>query len=131
VTIERLTLNKTFNQIRQQLIEEGFRDWQIIQAGCNLVLKITKPELFIDNPELTEQQQRNEVEIKVLNFLVDNYETLSSSNISENILDITKIKEQIYADSFALLRYVLDKDIPNNGLSSLQHELTLQGLLDR
>jgi hypothetical protein len=130
VTIERLTFNKTFNQIKQQLIEEGFRDWQILQAGCNLVLKITEHEIFLGSSELTERQ-RNEIEIKVLNFLIDNYETLSSSNVSEDILDITKIKEQIYADSLALLKYVLDKDIPKDDLNSLQHELIVQGLLDK
>ncbi|MGC2236789.1 MAG: hypothetical protein WA584_11550 [Pyrinomonadaceae bacterium] len=130
VTIERLTLNKTFNQIKQSLIEEGFREWQILQAGCNLVLKQAEPELFKVNTESTEQQLK-ELETKVLIFLIDNYETLSSPTFSEDIIDITKIKEQIYADSFTLLRYVLDKDVPDDDLSYSQHELAVQSLLDK
>ena len=130
VTLERLSFDKEFIQIKQQLIGEGFRDWQVTQAGCNLALQYLAPELFENDSEESDPIRRGVVAQSVLAFLIDNHQTLSLASVPADIFSVISMKEQIYADSSALLRYVLDSEIEIEDPNSLQEELIQHELLD-
>jgi hypothetical protein len=130
VTLERLRFSKGFAQIKQQLISEGFRDWQVIQAGCNVALQHLAPGLFKDEGDEPDSARRGVVAQNILAFLIDTHQTISLASVPVDRLNINVLKEQIYADSSALLRYVLESEIEVKDSASLQEELARHNLLD-
>jgi len=123
VTLERLSFNKPFLQTKAQLVGEGYQEWQITQAACNIALKHNVPELFttVSNTSDSDEEQINSVTFNVLEFLLANHEDLSRTLPPNTQLSTVNLKVQIQADSFELLKYVAKshcKDITPNELQS-------------
>lgn len=131
VTLERLRFSKEFSQIRRQLTSEGFHDWQVIQAGCNIALQHLAPGLFKDAGEGPDSVQRDVIAQKILTFLIDTHQPLSLASIPMDQFNVAVLKEQVYADSSALLRYILENEIEVSDPNSLQGELARHNLLDQ
>jgi hypothetical protein len=126
VTIERLTLDESFNQITKNLVNEGFRTWQVVQAACNLSLRYVVPEIF-DKKAIGEFDSITQ---RLLRFLVDGYQSLSFPAVPIKYLNASKLKRQIHADSNALLTYVKDEQTEHKDPNAAQAELAQMKLLD-
>jgi hypothetical protein len=130
VTLERLRFSREFIQTKQQLISEGFREWQILQAGCNVALRHLAPEFFEKEGNGADPGQRGVVAQNILAFLIGNHQTLSLASVLADEFNVKGLTEQIYEDSSALLRYVLESDVEIKDPSSMQGELVKHNLLD-
>ncbi|WP_048120339.1 hypothetical protein [Methanosarcina vacuolata] len=117
VSLEYLRFNFKFLQMKNQLNEKGYYDWQIYQATCNIILKYRVPELFDKDTNLSNKQQKDKVQIEVLKYLCYNFEDISLSYPSLDFLLISEICEQIKADSFELICYLDHTNLPKQNLS--------------
>ena len=129
VTIERLNFNKDFLQTKTQLVGEGYQEWQIVQAACNIALKQSEPELFTNEKDNPEEDQGDTVTMKVLNFLLKHHEDLERVLPSKKQLSIANLRTQIRADAYELLKYVTESDCKDIKPSDLQNELEKHKLL--
>ena len=130
VTLERLRFSTEFMQTKQQLISKGFRDWQIIQAGCNVALRHLAPKLFEHEGDGSDSIQRGMVAQNVLAFLIGTHQTLSLALVPADKFSMEGLREQIFADSLALLRYVLESNAEVKDPNSIQEGLAKHDLLD-
>lgn len=134
VTLERLGFNQNFTKIKTQLLTEGYREWQIIQAACNISLKNYAPELFVINNTISEEEseeKNNTPATKILKYILNNSENIYLPFPSEDKLSLENLREQINADSLELLSYFKEsRELyiePNN----IQVELQKHQLLDK
>lgn len=74
VTIERLRLNQEFFKTKQKLKEEGYKEWQIFQAACNICLVCRIPELFDSTENIFGSGQTDTLSIRILDYLLANIE---------------------------------------------------------
>ena len=124
VTLERLRFSPLFSQTKQKLVKEGCQEWQVTQAGCNLVLKYRLPELFAK----TDDDQYDAM--GVLDYLLTYSEDVSSKLPPDQELSIEQLLEQIKADTYELIRYVIDNQPPEINNCDLQLMLLEHGLLE-
>jgi hypothetical protein len=134
VTLERLSFNKPFSRLKEQLISEGFREWQIVQAACNIALRCRASELFASNNSDEEGassgEQSRSPALNILGHLLNNPEDINVPFPSEDQLSAAPVREQIYADAYELLRYFTDSNQAEVQPVDLQSELAKHNLLD-
>ena len=109
---------------------EGYREWQVIQAACNIALKYIAPELFVNDPDALEQSQSQPSTVRVLEFLLGGHETVARVLPPLDLLSVDRLREQIHADANELLQYVTGAEIETIGPDELQAELFSKGLLE-
>ena len=124
VTLERLRFNPTFSEIKQKLVEEGYQDWQVVQAGCNLVLKYRLPDLFAK----TDDSQYDAT--GVLDYLINYSEDVSAMLPPDQEISIERLLNQIKADTYELIQYAVDNELPEINKCDLQNMLLEYGLLE-
>ena len=130
VTLERLRMSKDFADVMRQLMAGGFREWQVLQAACNISLKQVAPELFISGPQLSNEEQGEPSAMRVLDFLLSGHETVAGVLPPAVHLSAERLREQIQADAQELLQYVAGARIEPVEPGRLQAELADRGLLD-
>ena len=129
VTIERLRFNQEFLKIENKLIEEGYKEWQIFQAACNICLIHRSPGLLASDDDAAESHKTDSISIRILDYLLVNIEDLSSSLPPLEKLSIELMRQQIYADSIELIRYFKAADFDEKELKDVQNDLITLGLL--
>jgi len=128
VTIERLRLFQEFQEIKKGLIEEGYKEWQIFQAACNICLIHRVPALFASDDNPSELHQTDNISIRVLDYLLANIEDLSLSLPPEE-LSVEIMRRQIYTDSVELIKYFTASEVPEKEMKEIQNDLITLGLL--
>jgi hypothetical protein len=126
VSLEYLRFNSEFLQIKTQLNQKGYYDWQIYQAACNIIIKHRTPEIFNKDPNLSNELQKDKIKTEILKYLCDNFEDISMPYPSLDFLSISEICKQIKADSFELIYHLDHTNLPKQTLSpeETQSELT-------
>jgi hypothetical protein len=122
VTLERTRKSEEYALSRAVLNGEGYRDWQIIQASCNLTLHCRFAEDF-----KTPGSKVNLVDI--LAKLVESYEPVSTAQTSRLEANIDVLRIQIDADAAYLLDN-LKRGGSSVNRSKTQAELLKRGFLD-
>lgn len=129
VTLEYLRFNPRFVRVQKRLIEEGYREWQILQAVCNMTLKHRAPQLFDTSKVSSGSSQESETKMKILDYLLTNFEDVSITFPSLSRFSSAKLRKQIEADEYDLLQYVTAPDVPKIPTNELGNELAKYGLL--
>jgi len=129
VTIERLKLNQEFLKIKHKLKEEGYKEWQIFQAACNICLAFRAPELLDSAENISGSDQKDTVSIRILDYLLANIEDLSISLPPLEKLSVEIMHKQIYIDSVKLIKYFTAAEIPEKKMTEIQNDLITFGLL--
>jgi hypothetical protein len=127
VTIERLRLNQEFLGIKKSLIEEGYKEWQIFQAACNICLIYRSPELFASDDDASDQM--DSIPIRILDYLLINIENLHLPLPPLEKLSAEIMRRQIYADSIELIRYFTATKVDEKDNKEIQNDLMILGLL--
>lgn len=128
VTQELLNFSPAFRQAKQELLSEGYREWQVIQAGCNISLRTRLPDPFPSEDESSGELGDGTIKLKLLYFLLEHVEELPMS-LPSNACSKINLRTQILADSSDLLSYVTAPDVPAIADSDLQQELAKRGLV--
>jgi hypothetical protein len=129
VTLERLSFDTAFGRMLRQLTSEGYREWQVMQAGCNLTLRSYAPELFSSGEEEGDSpEELNRADI--LDYLLDQSEDAMGTFPPTGEMTAPVLREQITADGRDLLSYVAGPDTPDLTAEDLQAELASRGLLE-
>jgi len=129
VTLECLRFNSHFIRVQKRLIEEGYREWQILQAVCNMALKSRTPQLFDTSKVSSGNSQESEAKMKILDYLLTNFEDISETFPSLGRFSSAKLRKQIEADEYDLLQYVAAPDVPKIPTNEIRSELTRYGLV--
>ena len=129
VTLEHIRFNPDFDQIQKQLTEEGYKDWQVVQAVCNMALKHRTPQLFDTSKVSSGSSQESETKMKILDYLLTNFEDISIAFPSLNRSSSVKLRKQIEADEYDLLQYVAAPDVPKIPTNEIRNELAKYGLV--
>jgi hypothetical protein len=138
VTIERLSLNKDFLQTKSQLSSEGYQEWQVVQAACNIALRHSAPGLFtpdvdtaddLDIPDDQDDVHTRRVTLRILQFLLANHESVVRVLPPNEQLLISAMKAQIQADSYVLLKHVTESNCKGLKPAELQGALETHRLL--
>jgi hypothetical protein len=89
-TLQYLRQSQEFNSIGQQLTFEGYNDWEIVQAGCNIIMNFrVDPDGKLPNDE----------RIKKLSEYIESYvETVYSPFPPIGYLVLKKVRDQVHAD---------------------------------
>lgn len=129
VTLERLAFQPSFDELKSQLKAEGYREWQVVQAACNVLLRRRKPELF--RTVGTPASGQLEPQPSPLEYLLHNSEDLSAPKPAEGALSASALRRQIHADMRHLLGYVGATDFlkTRHSRKQLQMELERRELL--
>ncbi len=130
VTLERLAMDRGFRQTQAELAGDGYREWQIDQAACNIALRHRHPELFAVPPALGNDGAEDSPAIKVLEHLIFYGEDVSVALPTAGQLSAAALREQVRADALDLLQYTLYPDTPSVTYEGTQAELAERGLLD-
>lgn len=129
VTIERLRLNQEFQGIKKGLLEEGYKEWQIFQAACNICLNHRASALFTSDDNPSELQQMESTSIRIIDYLLANIEDLSLSLPPLEKLSVEIMRRQINADSLELIKYFTAAEVPKREMKEIQNDLINLGLL--
>lgn len=130
VTLERLSFNSSFGQTLEGLTREGFKKWQVVQAGCNLALKSYATELFSPGDEGEGEPPEELNRADILDYLLEHTEEAMETFPPINEMTVSALREQIAADSRDLLSYVAGSKAPDSLLEDPQAELARRGLLE-
>lgn len=128
-TIERLRLNQEFLKAKNKLKEEGYKEWQIFQAACNICLVCRAPELFSSTENISGSGQTDTISIRILDYLLANIEDLSLSLPPLEKLSVEIMHRQIYIDSLELIKYFTAAEVPEKEMKEMQNDLITLGLL--
>lgn len=95
VTLQYLRQSQEFDSIGQQLTFEGYNDWEIVQAGCNIIVNFrVDPDGKLPNDE----------RIKKLGEYVKSYvETAYSPFPPTGYFVLKRVRDQVHADRAARL----------------------------
>jgi hypothetical protein len=129
VTLELLRFDANFNHILHDLVSEGYREWQIEQAGCNLSLRQHILELFAQLGDVHDAARENLIELLLLGHLIKNYEDCSKITGLHVKISRTSARDQIRADSRSLLSYCVRVGVIDSFSNRLQNELARLHLL--
>jgi hypothetical protein len=129
VTLECLRFNSRFIRVQKRLIEEGYREWQILQAVCNTTLNDRAPQLFDTSKVSSGNSQESETKMKILDYLLTNFEDISETFPSLGRFSSAKLRKQIEADEYDLLQYVTAPDVPKIPTNEIRNELAKYGLV--
>jgi hypothetical protein len=130
VTLERLSFDTDFGRKLNQFMSEGYREWQVLQAGCNLALKSYAPELFSSGDEESGDSSEEPNRVDILDYLLEQSEDAMSTFPPTGEMTASALREQITADGRELLSYVAGPDAPADMTTvDLQAELASRGLL--
>jgi len=122
VTLERMQWSEAFKAVRKNLLMEGFHEWQVNQAWCNMSLHRRFPDEF-------EKGDSNVNVVDVLGRLVNTYEALGTSQMTSEQLQPSRLRAQIRADSVYLFKSVLaPEEFHLDGLD-IQAELSKRGFI--
>lgn len=126
VTLERLEFEPAFTRAKAVLVSNGYREWQVLQAACNVGLRHRSPELFRPAQSAADPGQ-----VQLLRYLVHDVELVSMPQLHKSASSPTALRRQIHADMRNLLTYVGVTDSDRSRLSrqQLQRELERRGLL--
>ncbi len=129
VTLERLSFAPDFQRTLGQLTGEGYQEWQVLQAGCNLALRSYAPDLFSPSEEDDDSaEEPNRADI--LDYLLNQSEDAMGTFPPTGEMTASALREQIAADIRHLLSYVAGPDAPDPPPEDLQAELANRGLLE-
>ena len=130
VTLERLSFDPGFRRVLEQLTSEGYKEWQVVQAGCNLALRSYAPELFSPEAEGNGDSQEEPNKGDVLDYLLGRSTEDVMETFPANEMPASALREQIVADGRDLLSYIAGPDAPDSLLEDPQTELARRGLLE-
>lgn len=128
VTLERLSFDSSFGQTLERLTREGFKKWQIVQAGCNLALRSYATELFSPEDEGDVESSEELSRADILDYLLGHQEDVMETFPPTNEITASALREQITADSRDLLSYVAGPNVSGSLLGDPQVELSRWGL---
>lgn len=129
VTLELLHFSPQFRQIKQALVDEGYQEWQVMQAACNIVLRhrLLPPE---NTNEIGFHKEDESLKMQILDLLLDMVEDLSVTLPPIASLSQTQLLDQIRADSYDLLHYIASPDVPDVTDNDIQQELAKRGFVE-
>ena len=130
VTLERLSFDAAFRQTLEQLAGEGYQEWQVVQAGCNLALRYYAPNLFLPSNEEADDSAGESNRADILDYLLRHTEDAMGTFPPAGEMTASALREQIAADGRDLLSYVARADAPDSPPEDLQTELAGRGLLE-
>jgi len=108
ISIAKLEYMHNFIQVRTQLIEIGYQEWQINQAACNLIVSYRMvKKLFFQGLE------GKVASSQILNYLLDSFEEYENIIPDETEFSLDNLKRQIKADMKELL-LAFGIQIPDN-----------------
>ena len=128
VTLERLCFDRKFLAKKERLIAEGYTEWQIVQAACNISLQHIAPELFGTADE-GPSSACTSIALNVLEFLLTHHEDLNRTLPPQKELTTANLRKQLDADARVLLEYATESDSKGIKRGELQTELEKRGLL--
>ncbi|HYP41598.1 MAG TPA: hypothetical protein VEX13_14665 [Chloroflexia bacterium] len=133
VTLTRLRREKVYEAARETLKAEGFAEWQVTQAACNISLRYRAPQLLSpDRSEVSEDRSGSAPgKIEVLEYLVSHYEEANLRLPPAEALTAHTLAAQIAADSRDLLDHFPTIDTQSLQPAELQRVLLEQGLVVR
>jgi hypothetical protein len=129
ITLERLSFDGQFQQLRSGLVDEGYKTWQIDQAACNLILRWRQPELFAADDTSSPSAQSSSRLSALQHFLIG-VEDISDTIPGPECLTARDLRAQVQADMADLLAYVTAPDTPDLPPNLLRDELGRRRLLD-
>lgn len=101
VTLEILKYQSEFRTVKKFLLNEGFKQWQIIQGTCNTVISCRMsghPHFMAFKEKFTQ--------IDLLDRLLQTFEEPNVQLPSSEFLTVEIIRKQIVLDTIELLKYV-------------------------
>jgi hypothetical protein len=99
VTMERISMDEELQKVHATLRENGFRQWQLDQATCNLVLS----HQLVGQPHFRGIRQHNLSET-VVNALNERYEMADLQALPSIATDM--LRTQVTADGQALMKFL-------------------------
>lgn len=129
VTLECLRFSSRFIRVQKQLLEEGYREWQILQAVCNMTLKHRVPQLFNTSKVSSGNSHESETKMKILDYLLTSFEDISETFPSLGRFSSAALRKQIEVDEYDLLQYVTAPNIPEIPTSEIRNELAKHDLV--
>ena len=123
VTLESLTFSSEFRAALEHLKGKGYREWQILQAACNVALRHRIPELFRRRTAGQGQQ-----EASPLAFLLLNAEQLPTTSLPPAAYSLRSLSLQIHADMRNLFQYLGSTELAE---SSVRRTKLLKALDER
>jgi len=104
ITIEKLKYQPNFQASRNLLVSEGFADWQILQAACNIVVSFR----MCKKPYFTGLDQKS-AQASILKYLLNTFEEPKNLLPPNKYFSIEIIRKQIIGDTIELLKHVGSK----------------------
>jgi hypothetical protein len=129
VTLELLHFSPQFRQVRQALVDEGYQEWQVMQAACNIALQSRLPLMENTNGRGSHEEDGS-LKMQILDFLLDHAEDLSVTLPPIVSFSKTQLLGQIRADSYDLLHYIASPDAPEVTDNEIQQELAKRGFVE-
>jgi hypothetical protein len=124
ITLERLEYTPIFKDSRTDLKKNGFFDWQIIQAACNIVVSFRLCNCIHYATLKTKSAQ-----MTILEHLLNEVERPDTIYPPEHFFSKENLKKQIVADMLELLTDI--GDTPKNKQDkALLKELSRRGFTD-
>jgi hypothetical protein len=123
ITLEGLAYNSRFKKSKGILISEGFANWQISQAACNVVASYR----MCNKPHF-ESLKKETGPFDILKFLLNTIEEPTSSFPPIHYFSIDILRYQIVADTIELLNYIRKKP-KNHSKTTLLNNLQKYGYL--
>jgi hypothetical protein len=122
ITMERLEYSAKFQSSKVALLSEGFADWQILQAACNMVVSMRMcQKLHFDDLE------EKSAAADILEFLLKGFE-IANDGFPREMFSEEALRDQIIADSNELLEFYNIKAI-NGSIELLLNTLRKEGLI--
>ena len=129
VTLERLRHHEGFQRAKEELLAQRYELWQISQAACNIILQSRAPELFRESNDASENGPLEMPKVKMLYYLVSNYESITATIPSAEELSTENLRRQIAADARDLLLTAVGENAVKLDDHDLEVELRVRGLL--
>ncbi|HIJ02399.1 TPA: hypothetical protein HA363_07145 [Candidatus Woesearchaeota archaeon] len=123
ITIEKLKYHLSFQNSKDSLLSEGFVNWQVLQAACNIVISLR----MCGQPHFKALDQKS-AHLDILEYFLNIFEEPKSFLPSDKYFSIETLREQIILDSIELLQYVGDK-LETNSKDALLNNLKNRGFL--
>jgi len=128
VTLELLHFSPQLRQIKRALVDEGYQEWQVMQAACNIALqhRLLSPE---NTNGIGSHEEDGSLKMQIIDLLLDHAEDLSVT-LPLASLSKTQLLGQIRADSYDLLHYITSPNAPDVTENEIQRELAKRGFVE-
>lgn len=123
ISLHKLEYNSEYLKNKDLLISQGFANWQVLQAACNITIstRMCGKKHF----EMLDTEKAHQ---SILEYLSHSYEKPNEKCISKKYNTLNIIKEQIVLDMVELLKHI-DKEPENKSSDILLEELKKRGIV--